>query len=103
MVEIYVKWAALGAEIKCIAAHRPDSTYRFYRFGRARPDTRSPGDRLMTHNQKVLGFALVALLGIYGCAKGPPGSPTSATDNKTNPAMEARVLKLEEALRSTAA
>jgi hypothetical protein len=48
----------------------------------------------MTRSHKVLGFLLVALLGIYGCAKSPGvGDPA---------ASEAKVQRLEEDFRAAA-
>ncbi len=50
----------------------------------------------MTRSHKVLGFLLVAILGIYGCAK----SPGTGGDART---AEAKVLRLEEDFRAAAA
>jgi septal ring factor EnvC (AmiA/AmiB activator) len=52
----------------------------------------------MTHSRKSLGFLLVVLLGAYGCAKGPAGSP----DNRLA-AAEAKAQRLEEDFRAAAA
>jgi septal ring factor EnvC (AmiA/AmiB activator) len=52
----------------------------------------------MTHSHKVLGFLLVAMLGIYGCARGPAGG--SAGDRA---GLEAKVQRLEEDFRAAAA
>ena len=51
----------------------------------------------MTRSHKVLGFLLVALLGIYGCTRTPPVSPGNVA------ALEAKVQRLEEDFRSAAA
>ncbi|MFO0799470.1 MAG: hypothetical protein U0804_18530 [Gemmataceae bacterium] len=48
----------------------------------------------MTRSHKVLGFLLVALLGIYGCAKAPGVGDPAATD--------AKVQRLEEDFRAAA-
>lgn len=50
----------------------------------------------MTRSHKVLGFLLVAILGIYGCAK----SPGTGADART---AEAKVQRLEEDFRAAAA
>ncbi|MDB5313084.1 MAG: hypothetical protein JWO38_7286 [Gemmataceae bacterium] len=52
----------------------------------------------MTRSHKVLGFLLVSLLGIYGCARGPV--PGSGGDRA---ALEAKVQRLEEDFRAAAA
>ena len=52
----------------------------------------------MTHSRKSLGFILVVLLGAYGCAKGPAGSP----DNRLA-AAESKAQRLEEDFRAAAA
>jgi hypothetical protein len=52
----------------------------------------------MTRSHKVLGFLLVSLLGIYGCARGPAGSP-----GDKHAALEAKVQRLEEDFRAAAA
>ena len=52
----------------------------------------------MTHSHKVLGFLFVAMLGLYGCARGPAGS---ANGDRT--ALEAKVQRLEEDFRAAAA
>jgi hypothetical protein len=49
----------------------------------------------MTRSHKVLGFLLVAILGIYGCAKTPAGGDTRAAETK--------VQRLEEDFRAAAA
>lgn len=48
----------------------------------------------MTRSHKVLGFLLVALLGIYGCAKTPGSGDAKST--------EAKVQRLEEDFRAAA-
>ena len=48
----------------------------------------------MTRSHKVLGFLLVSILGVYGCAKGPAGRPN---DHST---AEEKVKRLEEDLRA---
>jgi hypothetical protein len=53
----------------------------------------------MTRSHKVLGFLLVALLGIYGCARGPAAG---SADGRAA-AAEARVQRLEEDFRAAAA
>jgi chromosome segregation ATPase len=52
----------------------------------------------MTRSHKVLGFLLVAVLGTYGCARGPAGSP-----GDRHAALEAKVQRLEEDFRAAAA
>jgi chromosome segregation ATPase len=52
----------------------------------------------MTRSHKVLGFLLIAVLGIYGCARGPAG----ASGDK-HAALEAKVQRLEEDFRAAAA
>jgi hypothetical protein len=52
----------------------------------------------MRRSHKVLGFLLVAVLGAYGCARGPGAS----AGNKTA-ALEAKVQRLEEDFRAAAA
>lgn len=52
----------------------------------------------MTRSHKVLGFLLVAMLGIYGCARGPAAG--SAGDRA---GLEAKVQRLEEDFRAAAA
>ena len=49
----------------------------------------------MTRSHKVLGFLLVAILGIYGCARTPAGPPDRTAD--------AKVQRLEEDFRAAAA
>lgn len=51
----------------------------------------------MTRSHKVLGFLLVALFGIYGCARNPTSAPASSA------AAEAKVQRLEEDFRAAAA
>jgi chromosome segregation ATPase len=51
----------------------------------------------MTRSHKVLGFLLVALFGIYGCARNPSAAPGGTA------AVEARVQRLEEDFRAAAA
>ena len=50
----------------------------------------------MTRSHKVLGFLLVAILGIYGCARTPSGA--AGPDRAT----EAKVQRLEEDFRAAA-
>lgn len=50
----------------------------------------------MTRSHKVLGFVFVAMLGLYGCARGPAGGNERA-------ALEAKVQRLEEDFRAAAA
>ncbi|MFO0805759.1 MAG: hypothetical protein U0791_21870 [Gemmataceae bacterium] len=50
----------------------------------------------MTRSHKVLGFLFVAMLGLYGCARGPAGGNERA-------ALEAKVQRLEEDFRAAAA
>jgi septal ring factor EnvC (AmiA/AmiB activator) len=50
----------------------------------------------MTRSHKVLGFLLVAILGIYGCARTPAGAGPDRT-------AEAKVQRLEEDFRAAAA
>ena len=51
----------------------------------------------MTRTHKILGFVLVTLFGVYGCAKGSTGG----TGRDTSPAAKAQ--RLEEELRAAAA
>lgn len=51
----------------------------------------------MTRSHKVLGFLLVAIFGIYGCARTPTASPEAKA------AAEAKVQRLEEDFRAAAA
>lgn len=61
----------------------------------------------MTRAHKVLGFLLVTLVGIYGCAKGPAPTPTTTntptTESKSNPALEAKIHRLEDDFKAAAA
>jgi len=50
----------------------------------------------MTRSHKVLGFLFVAMLGLYGCAKGPAANGEKA-------ALESKVQRLEEDFRAAAA
>lgn len=52
----------------------------------------------MTRSHKVLGFLLVAILGIYGCARGPGGGQA-----KGSAAAETKIQRLEEDFRAAAA
>ena len=52
----------------------------------------------MTRSHKVLGFLFVAMLGLYGCARGP-----AASANGDRAALEAKVQRLEEDFRAAAA
>jgi chromosome segregation ATPase len=49
----------------------------------------------MTRSHKVLGFLFVAMLGLYGCARGP-GSSADRT------ALETKIQRLEEDFRAAA-
>jgi hypothetical protein len=51
----------------------------------------------MTRSHKVLGFLLVALFGIYGCARGPAGASADRGG------AEAKVQRLEEDFKAAAA
>lgn len=53
----------------------------------------------MTRSHKVLGFLLVAMLGIYGCARGP----AAASGGGDRAALEAKVQKLEDEVRAAGA
>jgi hypothetical protein len=53
----------------------------------------------MPRSLKVLGFMLVTLVGVYGCAKGPGNS--ASTDGNSTPT--AKVQKLEEDYRAAIA
>lgn len=55
----------------------------------------------MTRSRKVLGFLLVALVGIYGCTKGPVPS-SGSSEGRGSAATEARVHKLETDLQTNA-
>jgi len=52
----------------------------------------------MTRSHKIIGFLFVAMLGLYGCARG--SSAGSANDRA---ALEAKVQRLEEDFRAAAA
>ena len=52
----------------------------------------------MTRSHKVLGFLLVAMLGLYGCARGPAAGPAG-----DRAGLEAKVQRLEEDFRAAAA
>lgn len=52
----------------------------------------------MTRSHKVLGFLFVALLGIYGCARGP-----ASAEAGTNASLQAKVQRLEDDFRAAAA
>jgi hypothetical protein len=52
----------------------------------------------MTRSHKVLGFLLVAVLGIYGCARGPAGA-----SGDRHAALEAKVQRQLEQDRTAAA
>ena len=52
---------------------------------------------LVPRHYKVLGFLLVTILGVYGCAKAP-GNPATAESNSP-----AKVQKLEEDFRAAVA
>ncbi len=54
----------------------------------------------MTRSHKVLGFLLVVICGLYGCAKGPTGKGGSSEKNSP---LEAKVQRLEEDYRAAAA
>lgn len=56
----------------------------------------------MTRYHKALGVFLVTLFGIWGCARGPATSGANATNDKIK-ALEAKVAKLEEDLKSNIA
>jgi len=53
----------------------------------------------MTRSHKILGFLIVAVFGVYGCAKGPVGSGTT----EKNPSLEAKVQRLQEDFRAASA
>ena len=53
----------------------------------------------MRRSQKIIGFLLVALLGAYGCAKGPVTQATGDTDKLA----QAQVQRLEDDFRAAAA
>ena len=52
----------------------------------------------MTRAHKVLGFLFVAVLGVYGCARGPAAGPGERTAQ-----LEAKVQRLEDDFRAAAA
>ncbi len=54
----------------------------------------------MTRSQKVIGFALVTLVGVWGCSKNPG---ESAGAGGRNPGLEAKAQRLEEDFRAAAA
>jgi hypothetical protein len=52
----------------------------------------------MTRSHKVLGFFFVAILGAYGCARGPAGASTSQSTS-----AEAKAQRLEEDFKAATA
>ena len=52
----------------------------------------------MTRSAKVMGFLLVAVVGLWGCAKGPDSANTAK-----NTSLEAKAQRLEEDFRAAAA
>ena len=54
----------------------------------------------MTRTRKVLGVLFVVILGVYGCARGPAGSP-GAGDRVAQ--VEAKLQRLEEDFKAAAA
>jgi len=59
----------------------------------------------MTRSHKVLGFLLVALVGLYGCAKGPDPTPaaTVTAEAKSNPVLDAKLRRAEDDLKAATA
>ncbi len=54
----------------------------------------------MNRSHKVLGFVLVVICGLYGCAKGPTSKGGSSEKNSP---LEAKAQRLEEDYRAAAA
>jgi chromosome segregation ATPase len=52
----------------------------------------------MTRSEKVMGFLLVAVVGLWGCAKGPESANAAK-----NTSLEAKAQRLEEDFRAAAA
>ena len=52
----------------------------------------------MTRAEKVMGFLVVAVVGVWGCAKGPDSAGTAK-----NTSLEAKAQRLEEDFRAAAA
>jgi len=52
----------------------------------------------MTRSHKVLGFLIVAVAGVWGCAKSPAENATTSK----NPSLEAKAQRLEEDFRTAA-
>jgi hypothetical protein len=53
----------------------------------------------MTRSHKILGFLIVAVFGVYGCAKGPVGTGTGDKSSS----LGSKVQRLEEDFRAAAA
>ncbi len=53
----------------------------------------------MTRSHKIVGFLVVSLAGVWGCAKVPTGNAGS----EKNPSLEAKAQRLEEDFRAAAA
>ena len=51
----------------------------------------------MTRSHKILGFLIVLVFGVYGCATGPAGS-----GSEKNSSLESKVQRLEEDFRAAA-
>ena len=56
----------------------------------------------MTQYRKTLGVCLVAMFGLWGCARGP-SSQTSNSGNERFKALEVKITKLEEDLKASLA
>lgn len=54
----------------------------------------------MTRSHKIIGFLIVAGLGVYGCAKVPSAQ---STGSDKHPSLQAKAQRLEEDYRSVAA
>lgn len=54
----------------------------------------------MSRSHKALGFLLVAIAGIWGCARSSPGG---STGGEGNPSLAAKAQRLEEDFRAAAA
>lgn len=53
----------------------------------------------MTRYHKTLGFVMVTMFGLWGCARGPASQTSNASNDKIR-ALEAKSAKLEEDLKT---
>jgi hypothetical protein len=57
----------------------------------------------MTRSPKAIGVCLVAVFGLWGCARAPVPTPANNTSNDKIKALEARTAKLEDDLKAALA